>query len=377
MMTTIQTFLESKKSKGTRLQYKCSLNQFFEKINKNPEDYFKEDQTYKQDVLKYFQYLQNIKSNSIYSKLTAVKMFFNYYKKWHDIPIPEIPFEDILKNVSTKRVSIKRTLTKQQLKEILTHATAKEKALFLTALTTGLRISELLSIRLKDVDLSKSPMPIEIRATDTKTGNPRIVFTTEEAKQAIKEWLKIREDYIHSKRHRGMHLKGHEINPRDKVSLFPYKKETASQMWRTLTKKAGYNQKDKVIKNRQVYTIHSLRRYFRNTIGRVIDSDIAEILIGHQSHNETKHAYLDYTEQQLAEEYKKAMPKLNIFDTDIDIDEIKQDQEFLDRRVNRLYQENKILKEQINVLMKFIESQNKGKTINDFLKELYDKDNLS
>nr|NIM44154.1 tyrosine-type recombinase/integrase [Nitrososphaeria archaeon]NIN53610.1 tyrosine-type recombinase/integrase [Nitrososphaeria archaeon]NIQ34131.1 tyrosine-type recombinase/integrase [Nitrososphaeria archaeon] len=81
----------------------------------------------------------------------------------------------------------------------------KGKALFLILLSSGMRIGECLKLKLDDVDLDREysveneviTVPtIEIQGEYTKTGNPRVTFISNETKEIINEWFKIREKYI-------------------------------------------------------------------------------------------------------------------------------------------------------------------------------------
>ena len=68
---------------------------------------------------------------------------------------------------------------------------SKGRGLFLILISGGTRIGETLSVNLEDLDLDNDPPMIRLNH-NTKSGNRRIVFISEEAKLAIKEWLKYR-----------------------------------------------------------------------------------------------------------------------------------------------------------------------------------------
>lgn len=80
-----------------------------------------------------------------------------------------------------------------ELRRILTHMDVKGKALFLVLASSGMRIGEALKLRLGDLELDRELAKISIRGEYTKTGNPRIAFISREAKEALEEWLKLRE----------------------------------------------------------------------------------------------------------------------------------------------------------------------------------------
>ena len=53
-------------------------------------------------------------------------------------------------------------------------------------------------IRFVDIHLNEDPVRIIVRGEHTKTKNSRTAFVSQEAKEAIEEWLKVRDDYLRS-----------------------------------------------------------------------------------------------------------------------------------------------------------------------------------
>ena len=92
--------------------------------------------------------------------------------------------------------TIDRVPTIQELREILLQLPIIGKALFLFLASSGARIGEALQIQLGDVNLNTTPLRITIRGNTTKSGNGRVVFASQEAKEAIAEWLKTRDEYL-------------------------------------------------------------------------------------------------------------------------------------------------------------------------------------
>jgi integrase len=63
------------------------------------------------------------------------------------------------------------------------------KAYLLVLASGGLRASEGLAIRLKDLDFSASPTRIHIRKEFTKTKVARDIYISDEATRFLKQWL--------------------------------------------------------------------------------------------------------------------------------------------------------------------------------------------
>jgi integrase len=53
----------------------------------------------------------------------------------------------------------------------------------------GMRATEALSIRIKDIDLKSNPAKVFVRGEYTKTRIDRTIFLTEEIKQQLNSWL--------------------------------------------------------------------------------------------------------------------------------------------------------------------------------------------
>ena len=128
---------------------------------------------------------------------------------------------------------MKKDLDHETLRSILQHMDIKGKALVLTLASSGIRIGEALQLRLEDVNLETDPAEIVIRGEYTKTGEQRFVFISREAKQALKEWLKVRDSYLESAKNRNKGLVKAGI-AREKLiddRLFPFSDQTVSQLW--------------------------------------------------------------------------------------------------------------------------------------------------
>ena len=65
----------------------------------------------------------------------------------------------------------------------------KLKTYVMLLASTGLRATEALSIRLKDLDLESNPAKLSIRGEFTKTKVDRYIFITKEVEGTIKKWL--------------------------------------------------------------------------------------------------------------------------------------------------------------------------------------------
>ncbi len=197
------------------------------------------------------------------------------------------------------------------------------KALYLTLVSSGMRIGEALQLRLSDIELERDPPIIRLRAEYTKTGNRRIAFISDEAKDAMIAWLKVREDYIRSSKDRNIGLRKLYLASSGEKQLddrvFPFSDFTARSIWKTALRKAGLDQRDKTTGR---YLLHpqSLRKFFRTH--HKAEVDIREAIMGHEGY--LTEVYRKYSEIDLARAYKDGVSGVLIFGDRIDIDAVKR-----------------------------------------------------
>jgi integrase len=242
-----------------------------------------------------------------------------------------------------------------EFRKILLHLPVHGKALALMLASSGMRIGEATQLELGDINLDATPLKINLRGSYTKTGNPRITFASDETKEAIREWLKVRGAYLKGKR-----LK---IKNLDDSRLFPFTVNNAGKMWRYAIKKSRNGDRDKDTNRYRVHP-HVLRKFFRTNLSQVIPVDIVEALMGHEGY--LTQVYRKYPEKQLAEFYQQGVHVLNVFGIREDINKLKseleQQNQTLQNHFQNLYEnivkKNTMLENQVvelNKRLAFIE----------------------
>src|SRR5579883_1974821 len=100
--------------------------------------------------------------------------------------------EDCKYTVKTPKVVKTREepLTKEILVRLLRNLTPKLQTVVLVAVASGMRIGEIVQLKISDVDFSYKPVRIKIRAETTKTRESRETFLTEEAVNSLKDYLR-------------------------------------------------------------------------------------------------------------------------------------------------------------------------------------------
>ena len=160
--------------------------------------------------------------------------------------------------------------------------TPRDKCMILMLLRSGMRISELLALRLEDISLRKRTVTIHESA---KTRNGRITYLGEDACKAVRKWMKARKANTKFL-----------LYARGETSM---SYSTARSSFASCLRKAHLVRKG--------YTLHSLRHTFASELlcaGMPLES--LQILMGH-SDIEVTRRYARLTDKALEKDYFEAM----------------------------------------------------------------------
>lgn len=274
------------------------------------DQYLEEERNYSKDMADFVVSLQARPPLSAKQTFTSAKEFFNYY----NLQLPAKDLKFIRHKLPKGKVrTIERDLDIDTIRTIIQHLDVKGRALVLVLASSGMRINEVLSLNIDDIDLKSKPAVITVRGETSKTGDNRITFISSEAVQAVNEWLKVRGDYIQSsaKRNQGLVENG-RAKPKsdeDDGRLFPFSDQNANTMWDNAVSKAGLFSRDKNTNRKQLH-YHQFRKFFISQLSLIVSKEIAETLAGHNGY--LTDSYRRYTKKQLAEEYKKGEHLLTI-----------------------------------------------------------------
>jgi integrase len=336
-MKTLQEMIEDiTDKKNSQTTYKSYLKKCFKILDKQPETYFNKNKTLDEYTTDTFKILSKIKESPPKTKQCIMEAWKSLLAI-HDIELKPSIRKKINQRTRGRPISEEISLTIKSLKNILSSARTREKALFLVLATSGIRIGEVLKLRIDEhLELSNNPPLIRLTADIAEKGDKRITFITNEAKEYLLLWLKERPLYIKSKEQKcnfkiDMDLTKYE----DRV--FPFSRRVCELWWYKLLDDAGFTGKDKIT-NRRKTTIHQLRKFFKTQLSTVLTQDVIEALMGHA--NELQRAYRKYTEKQLAEEYLKGIDELNIFSFDTvskkEFEDMKAQQDFYETRLRQV-----------------------------------------
>jgi integrase len=347
-MDKIEKFLLRYNKDTTKKTYKMTLNRFFKEIKKDPNTYFDDPinmEVIEEDIIKFIDKLP-IKSKRDY--FLRVKKFLNY----NDVELKQSFFDDMKLKVGRKTIYGEDKIpTKEELDKILSLGGIKEKALFLTLVSSGIRIGELLKIPKEDLHLEETPCRILIRPDYSKNGLRRNTFVSEECKEWLILWVENERDkYLKMTIEKCKKIKqAYGKKKENDNRLFPLSYNTVMVIWGNLLRKTNLDKKDPVI-NHYLRHIHTLRKYFRTKLGSV-NVDMTEHLMGHSGY--LTRSYRQYALDELREFYQKGESILTIHGkSPYNGERIKQLEEELGKVKDELkpYQEFQQLTMKINEL---------------------------
>ena len=327
----VSQFLRQYESKNTRKNYLTGLKIFFETIypelkiesEKKREElgvkvlptditvnlqdsysskYLSEDRDYREDILNFKESLKAKAPKTIGSRLNTIRVFLDE----NGINFPKRFFKNLNGKVN-EAISEEKVPSNEELRRIIEYLPVHGKALALFLSSSGMKIGEAVQIKINDVELNSDPARIKIRAEYTKTGKKRITFISPEAKEAVKEWLSYRDQYLK----RAINRTQIEFRKDKTDNLFPFTPLNFNTMWRNALAKSKLLERDEKT-NRMTMRPHNLRKYFRSRVGRY-GRDEAECLMGHQAGLNRIYANFDDAEERLKEVYAKSILDLSIY----------------------------------------------------------------
>ena len=305
------------------------------------------------DFCVFLQNNYNLSSISFRDKIITVKTFLEY----NDIEITPRKFK--LKVRFPKAVlRHKEAIDREDIIKILNGCSdLRLKTYVMLLAATGLRGTEALSIRLKDLDISLSnggPIAkLNIRGQYTKTKVDRYVFLTKEVVEQLKIWI----DYKYRKRrichkdketgeniteYRTPEKKQNELifsfyqtdNPRPEIMY-----NNMGAIFAKTLDRIGMGLREDGNEIRRQITLHSFRRFVKTTISDLGYSDYSEWFIGHSGST-----YWRKKDNEKAEIFQKIEPYL----TFLNVPELERQGADLQTKIEKLEDTNHLLRNKYN-----------------------------
>jgi len=247
------------------------------------------------------------------------------------------------------------TFNKDLIQKILPFMPLQTRAVFLTMVSSGMRIGETLDLTMADIHLDEEPVRIEIPGDITKSGDPRTTFISREAAAAVRAWFEVRDEWIRSSANRNKGLlryHGQEARRRSGEEarlIFPARATTIQASFWGALEKAGVDDRDPKTNRRQIH-LHQCRKYFRTAAAQRIPVDVVELMMGHEGY--LSDAYVRYSLDELRQYYVQAEPVLCVGVSD-DLAGV-----IVGGRLDALREENVTLRAELNQIQRQISMMN-------------------
>jgi integrase len=288
----IGRFFLTYESEVTKRNYRLMLTKYFKvfydegTLEEQANKYFEEGRDYEEDVRTYFSTIISSPPKSVEVQMSMARTFLAD----NDVEFPSRFWKELRrKKKGHGAVTQDKIPTQEELRHIVMQLPLSGRAFFLTLASSGMRIGEALKLTDEDIDFNVVPAIIRLRAEYTKSGNQRVTFISNEAKEYLTEFLKVKR--------------------RDSDKLFPLTYRNMIKQWDMALEKSQMNGKDKTT-HWNFYHVHTLRKFFRTQLATAINVDIVEVLMGHSTGQQG--SYRRYSEGQLIEEYRKGMHAVSV-----------------------------------------------------------------
>lgn len=269
-------WLDTYQSESTKELYECAVRLFLRCVGKTESEYLSAPQDYERDVTEFFAEIKDRAPLTVKAYLCAVKAFFEY----NGIKIDATIFKRLIQHRRGGAQTMDRAPTREELKRIVENVRLDYKALFLLLSSSGMRISEALSLAWGDVDLEERTAIIR----KTKSGNPRLALFSVEAKEYL------------SQLPAGEHI-------------FTMTANSAQHAFIMAQKAIGIYEQD-ANTGRSILHLHSLRKYFFSHMSG-INREMTEALMGHEGY--LTGAYRRFSADDLKKWYRENERALWIF----------------------------------------------------------------
>jgi len=342
-MATIEEWVSRYKPE-TRYTYQAGLFKFLDFINKGEiragyvtkaekQRYEEIAATYLSSGAKYGKDIELFTASIQDKPPKSVRVYISAVKEWlayNDVDLTDREKREIKKRIPKGSArTIEADLDHDRIRRMLAHCTSSwMRAIILMLSSSGMRIGELLKLRVGDIDQTGTCWMISIRAEYTKGNTQRFTFISSEAVEAVKEWLKERDTY----------LKGKKSD-----LLFPMTDENVRIAFRNVLKKMGEYKQDSGT-NRSNTVLHGFRKFFSSQLRLKVPADIVEMLMGHNGY--LSDAYRRYNKKQIREYYEKGQATLSIMSS-LDIQELREKDLEKTNAISSLAQENLMLKQEL------------------------------
>src|SRR5215210_3271967 len=189
----LQDLQRQETSPNTRRSYQLDLLHFAVWFARTIGEGFSPEGVTPTDVREYRSHLMNVEKRqpaTVNRRLAALRRFFQWAKATG--LVKELPTDDVKGVASSPRAPhwLEKRDVDRLIRTVERHGNTRDLAIVLTLRHTGVRVSELCSLTLGDVETSERKGTLTVRSG--KGGKFRILPLNVDARQAITAYLKVR-----------------------------------------------------------------------------------------------------------------------------------------------------------------------------------------
>jgi len=286
----VDNFLDSLKSPRTKEVYAINRKRFLDYVGRKSIN--QSNVTVAEATQEIVQYLKKLKDDGLsysYRNVALAAIKHDYIMNDNS---PVLNWQKIAKFLGENERKYEiRGYTHDEIRRMVGVADIKYKAVILMLASTGMRRDALVNIELRDLEYLKDYNLYKIRIYK-KSDSEQICFTTPEAAEAIKLYV--------SKRPGAKYF--HNVQSKA-ISLALMKLAIKAG----IVEKRGYDNRHR----NEIPATHGLRKFCITQMAKAkVDTEVAKLLTGHSIG--VRGRYLNYTEEDLLQEYLKAVDALTI-----------------------------------------------------------------
>ena len=269
----------------------------------------------------------------------TIRTYFGFVRKYLRLQGVKTYLDDIkvLIQFPTIPVEERRPITRETIKKLLDNSKEKRRALYLTLISSGMRIGETTALRKRDFDFEKNPVQINIPSGITKKKYGRPTWISREAEVLVRKIVgrKKPDDLVFA-------------DNGDPIQALHNEEVDFSNLRKRCGLTERYPNSDRFLVN-----IHCFRAYCETKASHVHGEEFAHVLIGHTN-------YLKYyrkTIDERAELYKELESELLIYDEsqkNAQIEKLqkeKSENTLLEQRISDLEKKNEKQHEFVEMLL--------------------------
>jgi integrase len=255
------------------------------------------------------------RTSSMKGYFSILKTFLHYY----EVELKDRDIKDIQRNMPKRNATTRfEDFDMELAKNLLMHANTLQRAVILTGIASGARISEICRLTLDDITPVVGTNIYMVYISEaSKNGRDRWTFITDECWRQIQAFLVERDSYLANKRRipdkdevkrrqnkeelKKLKEAGKKLPVIDNGAIFPFSPNTFEKMFVNLLIKCKLYELDKNT-GKATIRFHQTRNLFRTSL---ILQGAKEPVIERYLHFDNKSSYNNYSKKQLAEEYSK------------------------------------------------------------------------